>query len=51
VLDVRLVVLGHNLVRGAAGAAIQLGELAALERPELAAQLDKSHGSSAELVH
>jgi aspartate-semialdehyde dehydrogenase len=27
VLDVQLVVLGHNLVRGAAGAAVQLGEL------------------------
>jgi len=43
VLDVRLVVLGHNLVRGAAGAAIQLGELAALQHPELAALLDVRH--------
>jgi aspartate-semialdehyde dehydrogenase len=31
VLDVRFVVLGHNLVRGAAGAAIQLGELVKLK--------------------
>jgi aspartate-semialdehyde dehydrogenase len=27
VLDVQFAVLGHNLVRGAAGAAVQLGEL------------------------
>ena len=33
VLDVRFVVLGHNLVRGAAGAAIQLGELVASSFP------------------
>jgi aspartate-semialdehyde dehydrogenase len=30
VLDVQFVVLGHNLVRGAAGAAVQLGELVAV---------------------
>jgi aspartate-semialdehyde dehydrogenase len=44
VLDLAFTVLGHNLVRGAAGAAIQLGELIALEHPALAAMLDRTAG-------
>jgi aspartate-semialdehyde dehydrogenase len=57
VLDLAFTVLGHNLVRGAAGAAIQLGELVALSHPSLAERLDRTAGwgerasSSGEGVH
>jgi hypothetical protein len=57
VLDLAFTVLGHNLVRGAAGAAIQLGELAALHHTPLAERLDRTAGwgerasSSGEGVH